>query len=216
MHSLPQLTLLHGNGYKALAARNDGQETRLLVPELQEKIARVGDGDLNTTAEFADRGGEMGALGRKFNHMVEQLRDRRDQLDRLHRSQISRAEHMATVGEVAAGQIHELRNGIGAIAGWIEIAGRDLPVTSPARDALKDAGLEIAHMRRLFTDLLEAARPHPAEVCTAPLKPRAGLSGPPAKTAFQGRVRSGRTVGGGTDDGKEVQRHGYTVDNIAS
>ena len=36
------------------------------------------------------------------------------------------------------------------------------------------------------------------------------------QTAFQARVRSGRTVGGGIDDGKEVQRHGYTVDNIAS
>lgn len=164
MLSLPQLTLLHGNGYKALAARSDGQETRLLVPDLQDKMARVGDGDLDTTADCADRGDEMGVVGRKFNRMVEQLRDSRDQLDRLHRSQISQAEHLATLGEAAAGQIHEIRNRIGAIAGWIEIAVRDLPVTSPTRAALKDAGLEIAHMHRLFAGLLEAARPQPVEV----------------------------------------------------
>ena len=54
MESSPQLTLLHGNGYKVLAASNDGQEMRLLVPDLQDKIARVGDGDLDTTAGFAD------------------------------------------------------------------------------------------------------------------------------------------------------------------
>ncbi len=169
MEIFPQLTLLHGNGYKVLAARNDAQKARLLAPDLQDKMARVGDGDLDTTANFADRGNQAGVLGRKFNHMVEQLRDSRDQLDQLHRSQISRAEHLATVGEVAAGQIHEIRNRIGAIAGWIEIAGRDLPVTSPTRTVLQDAGLEIAHMRRLFTDLLEAARPHPAEVCPSDL-----------------------------------------------
>ncbi len=47
---------------------------------------------------------------------------------------------------------------------------------------------------------------------------KTALCGPPGrpKTTFQARGRSGRTVGGGIDDGKEVQRHGYTVDNIAS
>jgi signal transduction histidine kinase len=169
MQSIPQLALLHGNGYRALAARNDGRESRLLVPDLQDKIARVGDGDLDTTADFAHRGDEMGVLGRKFNHMVQQLRASRDQVDRLHRSQISRAERLAALGEVAAGQIHEIRNRIGGIAGWIEIAVRDLPAASPARATLQDAGLEIAHMHRLFADLLEAAHPHPAEVCPSDL-----------------------------------------------
>jgi hypothetical protein len=56
MESFPQLTLLHGNGYKVLAARNDGEETRLLVPDLQDKMARVGAGDLDTAAGFAARG----------------------------------------------------------------------------------------------------------------------------------------------------------------
>jgi signal transduction histidine kinase len=163
MQTFPQLTLLHGNGYKALAARNDGHESKL-VPDLQDKIARVGDGDLDTTVDLAGGGGEIAVLGCNFNHMVQQLRDSRDKLDRLHRSQISRAERLATLGEVAAGQIHEIRNRIGGIAGWIEIAVRDLPVTSPARAVLKDVGLEIAHMHRLFTDLLEAARLRPAEV----------------------------------------------------
>ncbi len=37
MHSLPQLMLLHGNGYKAVAARDDDRETRLLVADIKGK-----------------------------------------------------------------------------------------------------------------------------------------------------------------------------------
>jgi len=71
MQSLPELTLLHRNGYKGLAARNDGQQKRRLVPDLQDRIARVANGDLDTRADFGDRGGELGVLSRNFNHMVE-------------------------------------------------------------------------------------------------------------------------------------------------
>jgi len=97
------------------------------------------------------------------------LRDSRDQLDQLHHSEISQVERLAILGEITAAQIHEVRNRIGAIAGWLEIAGRDLPGTSPARAALQDAGLEIAHMHHLCANLLQAARPRPPEVCPSDL-----------------------------------------------
>src|SRR5438270_7976358 len=42
--------------------------------ELQEKIARLGDGDLDVSVKFAKRNDEIGDLGRNFNHMVQQLR----------------------------------------------------------------------------------------------------------------------------------------------
>ena len=132
--------------------------------ELQEKIARVGEGDLTASVRFARRNDEIGDLGRNFNRMVTQLRESREEIQRLHRTQMSRAEHLATLGELATGLAHEIRNPLAGIAGVIEIIGRDLPSTSPARAVVKDVRQEIAQINHILTDLLQTARPHPPEI----------------------------------------------------
>src|SRR6185312_7080577 len=129
--------------------------------ELQDKIQRVADGDLNVQVGFSDRNDDIGDLGRNFNNMVQQLRESRQEIEHLHRTQMSRAEHMATLGELAAGLAHEIRNPLAGIAGVMQIVGRDLPPTSPARAMVKDVRLEIDQINRILTDLLETARPHP-------------------------------------------------------
>jgi signal transduction histidine kinase len=132
--------------------------------ELQEKMAQVSEGDLNVAVSFSRRNDEIGDLGRNFNHMMQQLRESRDEIDRLHRTQMSRAEHLATLGELAAGLAHEIRNPLAGIAGVIEIVARDLPSTSPARAVIKDVRQEISQINRIVTDLLETARPHPPQI----------------------------------------------------
>jgi len=132
--------------------------------ELQEKIAQVSEGNLNVAVGFSRRNDEIGDLGRNFNHMMLQLRESREEIERLHRTQMSRAEHMATLGELATGLAHEIRNPLAGIAGVIEIVSRDLPATSPARAVVKDVRQEIARINRTLTDLLETARPHPPQV----------------------------------------------------
>ncbi len=137
--------------------------------ELQEKIALVSDGNLDVAVSFSKRNDEIGDLGRNFNHMLQQLRESREEIETLHRTQMSRAEHLATLGELAAGLAHEIRNPLAGIAGVIEIIGRDLPSTSPARTVLKDVRQEVTQINRILTDLLETARPHPPQVCLSNL-----------------------------------------------
>jgi signal transduction histidine kinase len=137
--------------------------------ELQEKIAAVSGGNLDVAVSFSRRNDEIGDLGRNFNHMMEQLRESREEIERLHRTQISRAEYLATLGELAAGLAHEIRNPLAGIAGVIEIIGRDLPSTSPARAVVKDVRLEVVQINRILTDLLETARPHPPQICLSNL-----------------------------------------------
>jgi hypothetical protein len=132
--------------------------------ELQQKIAQLGSGDLSVAVSFARRNDEIGDLGRNFNQMVLQLRESRLEIEGLHRTQMSRAEHLATLGEMATGLAHEIRNPLAGIAGVIEIIGRDLPATSPARSVVKDVRQEIARINHIVTDLLQTARPHPPTV----------------------------------------------------
>jgi signal transduction histidine kinase len=132
--------------------------------ELQQKISQLGAGDLSVAVTFANRNDEIGDLGRNFNQMVQQLRESRLEIERLHRTQMSRAEHLATLGELATGLAHEIRNPLAGIHGVIEIIGRDLPATSPARTVVKDVRQEIARINQIVTDLLQTARPHPPRV----------------------------------------------------
>jgi len=132
--------------------------------ELQEKVAQVSEGDLDVAVSFSRRNDEIGDLGRNFNHMMQQLRESREEIETLHRTQMSRAEHLATLGELATGLAHEIRNPLAGIAGVFEIISRDLPTTSPAREVVKDVRHEIQQINRILTDLLETARPHPPQM----------------------------------------------------
>ena len=132
--------------------------------ELQEKIARLGAGDLDVAVSFARRNDEIGDLGRNFNQMVSQLRESRHEIERLHLTQISRAEYFAMLGELAAGLAHEIRNPLAGIAGVVEIMARDLPAGSPARAVVKDVRVKVVQVNQILTNLLQTVRPHPPDM----------------------------------------------------
>ncbi len=137
--------------------------------ELQEKITRLRDGDLTVTVSFADRKDEIGELGRYFNEMVRELRESREKLQQLYDTQMSRAEHLATLGELATGLAHEIRNPLAGIAGVIEIIGQELPESSRGREVLNEVRQEILHIKRILSDLLDYARPKPPDFRAADL-----------------------------------------------
>jgi signal transduction histidine kinase len=132
--------------------------------ELQEKMAIIREGNLDVAVSFCHSNDEIGDLGRNFNRMTQQLRESRKEIETMHRTQMSRAEHLATLGELATGLAHEIRNPLAGIAGVIDIIGRDLPASSPARAMVKDVRLEINQINRILSDLLETARPHPPQM----------------------------------------------------
>ncbi len=140
-----------------------GVMVRQPMLELQEKISRVSNGELDVRVSFAGRNDDIGDLGRNFNRMVEQLRESREEIQRLHQTQMSRAEHLATLGELAAGLAHEIRNPLAGIAGVIDVLGSHLPESTPARDVLEEVKQEIGHINRIVSDLLETARPKPPD-----------------------------------------------------
>ena len=170
MHKHPPLILLQDNGYKLLTANPRVDDAHRFIAELQDKLARVGGGDLDVAVGgFANREDETGELARTFNQTVRKLCESRNEVKRLHSSQIYRAECLSTAGELAIGLSHEIRNLLSGIAGVIELADQDLPAGSPARAAVGLLRPEIAQINRILTDLLQASRPHLPEIGSADL-----------------------------------------------
>jgi len=85
-----------------------GQFTRP-IRSLQASFGRVesGDLDVNVTPERPD---EIGQLTTSFNDMVERLRDSKEVEARL-----TEAERLASIGRLAAGVAHEVRNPLNTI-----------------------------------------------------------------------------------------------------
>jgi signal transduction histidine kinase len=81
------------------------------IDALSETISRVEAGDLTARVRLQDRD-ELGRLGASFNAMVARLADARRQLEDRHAEQIRRAEHLASLGKMAAGIAHEINNPI--------------------------------------------------------------------------------------------------------
>lgn len=131
------------------------------LEELMATIGRIGRGDLTSRVSFAKRDDDIGQLGRRFNEMVQQLDLSRRELDELHQREMTRAGHLATLGELAAGLAHEIRNPLAGIAGVVDVMGKELPPQSPSRAVLGDVQREVAHIQAILNDLLSYARPRP-------------------------------------------------------
>jgi signal transduction histidine kinase len=111
--------------------------------------------------DFAKRGDDIGQLGRQFNDMVQKLDENRLEIEELHKREMARAEHLATLGELAAGLAHEIRNPLAGIAGVVDIMGKELSANSPSRTVIGEVHREILHIQAILNDLLCYARPRP-------------------------------------------------------
>jgi len=129
------------------------------LDDLKVTIARVREGDLAARVGFAKRSDDVGQLGRQFNEMIQQLEENRAEIERLHQREMARAEHLATIGELAAGLAHEIRNPLAGIAGVVEVMGKELPAESSSRAVLPEVQDEIHHIQAILNDLLAYARP---------------------------------------------------------
>jgi hypothetical protein len=133
------------------------------LDELMNTIARVRRGDLTARVSFAKREDDVGQLGRQFNEMIERLDQNSQEIDELHKREMARAEHLATLGELAAGLAHEIRNPLAGIAGVVDIMGKELPMDSPSRAVIGEVHREILHIQAILNDLLSYARPRPPD-----------------------------------------------------
>src|SRR3990172_2753610 len=110
------------------------------------------------------------ALEKEIRTLTERWTEFCQHCQRVHDAEMVQAEHLATLGELAAGLAHEIRNPLAGIAGAIEIITKDFPRDHPDREILEDLRQEVRRIEKTLNDLLVYARPKPPQFGRAELK----------------------------------------------
>jgi len=76
-------------------------------------------------------------------------------------STLRRADRLASLGTLAAGMAHEVRNPLGAIGGAVEILEADYPPSHPHREFVDILRREIERLNGIAGKYLDFARPQP-------------------------------------------------------
>jgi hypothetical protein len=125
--------------------------------------------ELMVTMERAERGLEarvqvrseddIGRLGEAFNALLSKLERARRRVERYHYEQMKRADRLASIGEMAAGIAHEIKNPLAGIAGVIQVLKKDLPAGDAKRAVLEEVLSQVERMDKAVRNLLSFARP---------------------------------------------------------
>ncbi len=138
------------------------------VGRLVDAARRLGRGDLTARVEAREQD-EIGTLQRAFNEMASALAESSARVEELHRRDIARAEQLATVGELASGVAHEIKNPLVGISNGLDLVRRRTGEDASVAPIMDEMGRQLQRMEAAVRDLLSFARP--AQPALAPLAP---------------------------------------------
>ncbi|WP_305044121.1 sensor histidine kinase [Geoalkalibacter sp.] len=130
--------------------------------DLTGQMARVEQGDLKARARpfYND---EVGRLAHGFNAMVDKLERARQDLQDYHFHQMERADRLASIGEMATGVAHEIKNPLAGISAAISVLAESFDGNDERKAIVGEVLVQIARLNKTATDLLHFGRPAPPE-----------------------------------------------------
>lgn len=131
------------------------------ITKLTEAMRKVEEGDFDAKVDLEGKD-EMGRLAENLNTMIEKLNLAKREAERYHHELIQRADRMATIGELASGIAHEIRNPLAGIQGAIQILSEGFPKEDGRRQVTDEIQKQISKLEKLVRDLLNYAKPAPA------------------------------------------------------
>jgi two-component system, NtrC family, sensor kinase len=135
---------------------------------LIETMSRVEDGNLDVRVDLGTRD-ELGRLAQSFSSMVQKLAAAQEEVRRQHRRQLEQVQHLASLGELAAGVAHEIRNPLAGIRLAIQILSREPEISPGNRETMGEILRSIDRLDKTMSDLLLYARVRPPDRQPAPV-----------------------------------------------
>jgi two-component system, NtrC family, sensor kinase len=102
---------------------------------------------------------EIGQLIQSFDSMVGRLDSAKKELEAFHFQQMERADRLASVGEMAAGIAHEIKNPLTGIAAAITVMKDDFTPDDPRVMIINEVLEQISRLDKTVNDLLFFGKP---------------------------------------------------------
>ncbi len=128
------------------------------ISKLKDKMKQVQAGNLDV-AFSPCKSDEIGSLTRNFDEMIQKLKEANDKVEELYNAQIVRAGHLASIGELAAGLAHEIKNPIAGMKGALEIFNQRTDESDPKKEIFTEMLFQIEKINQVVQDLLVYAKP---------------------------------------------------------
>ncbi len=121
-------------------------------------MLKVEKGDFAVRVSYA-RKDEIGNVIESFNSMVDRLDLAQKELEQLHFQQLERADRLASIGEMAAGIAHEIKNPLAGISAAVTIIKDDMNVDDPRGAILGEVVDQVKRLDKTVNDLLFFGKP---------------------------------------------------------
>ncbi|HET8732482.1 MAG TPA: ATP-binding protein [Anaeromyxobacteraceae bacterium] len=135
-----------------------GREAVRPLKRLVAAMARAEAGDLAVRADEG-RPDELGTAARGFDATLAALRRSQAELEAFYRERMVRADRFATVGELATGLAHEIKNPLAGLSGALELLAEDLASNPRQADVVGEMRHQVARLTHTMESLLSFARP---------------------------------------------------------
>ncbi len=100
------------------------------------------------------------AIGLTAGFLIELQRRERKRREEM-ADELARQEHLSSLGQMAAGLAHEIKNPLGSIKGSAEVIGDDYPEGTRKHEIVEVLSKETDRLNRVVEDFLKFARPRP-------------------------------------------------------
>jgi signal transduction histidine kinase len=125
---------------------------------LVDTMLKVEQGDFAVRIEYKGKD-EIGHLIEGFNSMVDRLDLAKKELEQLHFQQLERADRLASIGEMAAGIAHEIKNPLAGISAAVTIIKDDMSADDPRGAILGEVVDQVKRLDKTVNDLLFFGKP---------------------------------------------------------
>jgi signal transduction histidine kinase len=125
---------------------------------MMDTMSKVEKGDFGVHIDYKGKD-EIGRLIVSFNSMVDRLDIAKKELEQLHFQQLERADRLASIGEMAAGIAHEIKNPLAGISGAVSIIKDDMDPDDPRVMILGEVLQQVQRLDKTVNDLLFFGKP---------------------------------------------------------
>lgn len=167
--SVAAIALLAGVSAATAILIYQERRSRILLRDLRLALERITPGYSNFAVRNPAATG-MEGLENEVRALKEQWTEFCTHCQGVHDSEMMHAEHLATLGELATGLAHEIRNPLAGIAGAVETIASRFPNDHPDREIMGDVRQEVRRIERTLNELLAYARPKPPQLAHLDIK----------------------------------------------